>query len=446
MFYSFYGSLLKKNHLIKGTHTDYLESQKGYFSFLLCITFFLFFAGNTHAYVKTDSLLTLKTAVKYAAIGEYASAKKICYQILKDAPGNSQAKTLLGRIYSWTNQYDSARFFLNQVLEKDPHDEPALNAMANVEIWSGNASKALVYCDSGLKWFPGSESFYLKKAKALRKQNRLYVARQTTNELIKLNPKNKDALKFLETLKDEIRVNRVGVFYNYDIFSITYTPWNFVSMYLARKTKYGSILGSVNYANRFNRSGLQYEMDLYPKITKKMYAYLNAGFSPDSIFPRLRLGSSLYHKLPFKSEIELGIRYLDYPDINQSIVIYTGSLSKYVNRFWFSVRPFITPKPNGTSYIYYVSFRYFYVKSMNSYVTATFSSGRNPYEYYTLDSLSNTVVNTYSLQSKRIKLDLYTVIAKYNVLKVSVAYDQREYRLNTFRDHGIFGLGYERLF
>ena len=108
----------------------------------------------------------------------------------------------------------------------------------------------------------------------------------------------------------------------------------------------------VNYASRSfgssAKSGIQFELDLYPRITKGFYAYLNGGYSSSSIFPKYRLGGELYKSLPFSFEISAGIRYLDFS--STQVYIYTGYLGKYYKNYWFSFRPFFTLKPSGVSF------------------------------------------------------------------------------------------------
>src|SRR5438552_191419 len=54
-----------------------------------------------------------------------------------------------------------------------------------------------------------------------------------------------------------------------------------VSLEYQHHAKKFTLIPRINYANRFSKSGVQFETDIYPVITKKIYAYINAGYSND---------------------------------------------------------------------------------------------------------------------------------------------------------------------
>jgi YaiO family outer membrane protein len=79
----------------------------------------------------------------------------------------------------------------------------------------------------------------------------------------------------------------------------------------SRLTKFGTVIGRVNYANRFQTDGLQAEVDAYPRLSNVFYTYVNAGYSENAgVFPKYRAGFSLYANLPKSYEAEAGWRYL----------------------------------------------------------------------------------------------------------------------------------------
>lgn len=140
--------------------------------------------------------------------------------------------------------------------------------------------------------------------------------------------------------------------YGYDHFNRgeeDFGPWHLASFDLSKKLKWGTVIGRINYANRnftsISKSGPQFEIDLYPKITKGFYAYVNGGYSSSSVFPKYRFGGELYKSLPSGFEISAGARYLDFS--TAKVLIYTGNLGKYYKNYLFSLRPFVTSKTSG---------------------------------------------------------------------------------------------------
>jgi YaiO family outer membrane protein len=114
-----------------------------------------------------------------------------------------------------------------------------------------------------------------------------------------------------------------------------------------RKTSVGTIIGRINWAERFGSKGLQYELDGYPAISENNYAYLNFGYSSLSIFPKLRAGAEWYHSFPKAFEGSLGMRALHFT--NSDTYMITGTVGKYVGNYWISLRSFVSPSSTGTS-------------------------------------------------------------------------------------------------
>src|ERR1035437_4398915 len=86
--------------------------------------------------------------------------------------------------------------------------------------------------------------------------------------------------------------NSFQIAYYFDDFNREFggTQWHLISLQYEHTFKdFGSVLWRINWANRFSDRGLQYEMDAFPSISKKMYMYLNVGYSPDEpVFSKYR--------------------------------------------------------------------------------------------------------------------------------------------------------------
>ena len=152
-------------------------------------------------------------------------------------------------------------------------------------------------------------------------------------------------------------------------------PWHLRSAELSAKTGRGTLVARVNQAERFGRSGLQVEADAYPRLTRRLYAYLNAGVSGAEIFPERRLGGELYASLPRAVEASLGARRLEFTQTD--VTIYTGSLGKYAGNYYVSARPYVTPRDDGTSVSGTLLVRR-YFSSAQSYATLVAGAGRAP--------------------------------------------------------------------
>jgi YaiO family outer membrane protein len=99
----------------------------------------------------------------------------------------------------------------------------------------------------------------------------------------------------------------------------------------------GSIIGRLNYLNRFQTSGVQPEVDWYPVVAKGTYCYVNYGYSASSLFPQHRAGAEVFQSLPLSLEASFGIRYLSFA-AGDEVKLYTSSLGYYVGDYYIVAR------------------------------------------------------------------------------------------------------------
>ena len=136
------------------------------------------------------------------------------------------------------------------------------------------------------------------------------------------------------------------------------SSWHITGLEYKRQTPAGAFLSRVNRGSRFGSSGWQLEGEAYPVLSKKVYAYLALGFSPDvPVFPEWRSGASLYVALPKGWEAEGGFRHLRF-FANTWIV--TGGLSKYAGRWLLNAKAFISPDRLASSRSYFLTARRYF--------------------------------------------------------------------------------------
>ena len=96
-----------------------------------------------------------------------------------------------------------------------------------------------------------------------------------------------------------------------------------------------------------DRAGAQGEIDAYPRISERVYAYANLGVSGSDIFPRLRYGGELYGNFARGIEASGGFRRLEFDD--EGVTLWTGSVGKYAGNYYASARPFVTRRDGETA-------------------------------------------------------------------------------------------------
>jgi YaiO family outer membrane protein len=401
----------------------------------LFLTLYSFSQDSTTA----DGLFQI---ARKAAFDEKDYLKAIDYskRALTISPSYTDIRIFLGRVYSWSKQYDSAKTTFDYVLAQQPQNEDASAAYTDLEYWNSHYDAALKIVDNGLQHHPNSEVLLLKKAKIFFALRRFTEASIIINKVLQLNKNNEEARALAERIKDASTKNKIGISYDYSHFDKQFPgPWHIISLDYTRYTGIGPLTFRANYANRFKRSGMQYEVDAYPHINKTFYAYLNLGYSADSsVFPKYRGGFSLYANLPKSFEAEAGIRYLKF---SGATWIYTLYFGKYYKSFLFSSRVYLVPSNTNISQSYNVSARYYY-KGVNDYLTLNLGTGISP------DERASSILlgSGYKLRSNRASIIWQQSFKNLNILRLSAGWINQEYLPDTRGNQIDFGISYQRRF
>ena len=176
----------------------------------------------------------------------------------------------------------------------------------------------------------------------------------------------------------------IAVDYNYVHFIEDVDPWQLASVSLGRRGQNGSLIGRLNYANRFATSGTQVEADAYPSLGKRMYGYANIGYSTSDIFPDWRWGAEVFANLPRAWEASLGARQLRFD--GSPVTLFTGSLGRYIGNGWVSFRPFLRSRDDGLSASASITARKYGV-DQDDYVGVRVGAGSAPSDRLTPNEL-----------------------------------------------------------
>lgn len=116
-------------------------------------------------------------------------------------------------------------------------------------------------------------------------------------------------------------------------------PWSTAGLRVAWAGRAGTFGAEATLARRFDQTGLQLELQGYPRLGERTYAYLAVGGSDDAIFPRRRYGAEIYTVLPSALELSAGVRHLRFRDAR--VTLWTGSVGLYRGSWWASLRPWV---------------------------------------------------------------------------------------------------------
>jgi len=230
--------------------------------------------------------------------------------------------------------------------------------------------------------------------------------------------------------------NRIGVDYEYENFNRDLTPWNWVSLEYSHRFDWGSLIGRVNWAHRFDESAEQYEVDAYPKLTAHTYLYLNFGVAPDSFFPEQRYGAEIFWNFKTHWEASGGLRRLEFED--KTVHIFTGSVGYYTGNYYYSARPWISNRPGDTAVsLSFLMRRYFATR--NDYWTIRVGGGQGADSDITADELILSNHGGVTFEWQKMFRPLWIVSAKAGA-------ETREFENGNDRQSWIVGAGLKRLF
>ncbi|ADV51367.1 YaiO family outer membrane beta-barrel protein [Cellulophaga sp. E16_2] len=330
-----------------------------YIVLVMCLTMFkisaqkLAYSGNADA--------SFLNAREIAFTGNRAEARDTLRLILSKYPNYTDVRTLLAKTYSWDGAYDEARLQFNKITSSDKNNKDVWVAAIKNEIYGKNYSTAIGLSNKALLYLKEDITIIGLKEEAIQAIEKLQRIALSVPEL--------DSTK-ASVLEPK---NSIDISGSIDVFNKVYDPMYLTSISYTLKTKYGSIIPRINYANRFNTSGIQYEVDAYPQFSKKAYMYANYGFSEAGIFPKHRAGAELYVNLPKAMEVSLGARYLNF--ITSDVYIYTASFGLYSGNYFFSLRPYITPSEGNSFSVSGNILARKYLKDNYNYWGANFSYG-----------------------------------------------------------------------
>lgn len=241
----------------------------------------------------------------------------------------------------------------------------------------------------------------------------------------------------LRVTAQDTLLNAVGIKYDITLSDkATLKPWHLLSTEYIRKINKSSIIARLNYAHRFGLSDAQAEVDAYPVLSRKVYAYLNAGVAPGKkLFPSFRTGLSLFFVLPAKFETEGGIRYLNF---NAPIYIYTASVGKYYKKYWFNLSTFLSPVNSNISSSFFLKSRYYF--NDTDFAMLLLGTGLSPD-----NTVDNTLLNTF-LKSKKVELSLRKHVSKQLIFLMNMGLSKQQISQASSINQYNFGVGLQQQF
>ncbi|RNC90065.1 MAG: YaiO family outer membrane beta-barrel protein [Allomuricauda sp.] len=296
-------------------------------------------------------------AYQLAFQGKHAMAVTLLEKELVASPHDMESRLLLASSYSWEGRYKKAREEFNKITSQDKMNKQAWTLAIKNELYAKADAIALGLANKALISLKNDDEMLRLRELALQRINtKKYpnqgwhnqddgVADKKTRRKQKKEAKKEVSNTEKQESKNESSKNRIGINNSFTVFTDRYDPMVYSSIRWRHETKVGNIIPKINYSNRLGQHGIQYDIDFYPRFLKRFYAYLNYGYSNAQIYPRHKFGGDIYANLPGAIEVSAGGRYIVTQ--TQDVKAITGSLGHYRGNYYFSLRSFITPRPDG---------------------------------------------------------------------------------------------------
>lgn len=357
-------------------------------SFILICLYGLACCGQDLAYNGNPDT-SFYAARDLAFEGNRPVARDTLRSILTKYPDYVDVRNLLAKTYSWDKKYDEARKEFNKITSVEPKNKEVWVAAIKNELYAKQYYIALGLANKALNHLPEDSDLESLREQALKGLSEFDIP---------IESGKKETLA--ETAEEKTLNNSIGISNAFEIFDIAYEPMMYTSLEYQRETKAGKIIPRLNYGNRFEIQGLQYELDFYPKFSKKFYGYLNYGISKSAIFPNHRVGAEVFANWPKNMEISLGMRYLDFDTLKANII--TASVAFYQGNYYFSIRPYFLPDINKSIGFSGNLLARRYLKDRSNYLGINIGMGYSPELRQLLDGdelLAETVLYIESQQA-----------------------------------------------
>jgi len=380
---------------------------------------------------KANSDSVFKVAVDHAKKEEYNQAIKIANKVAERSPERQDVIIFIANVYAWKGKTDSAKIYIKKAEKLDNESTELYDSWLNILLWNSEYKNLLKKADIAEKHkYKNKYNLTLKRLYAYKYLNEYEKGVKMFDN--NKNQKLLDSTKINSLYREMLIKNSHNAFsamYSMDFFDDGITkPQHLAYVDYALKIKKNTLIFRLNYAYRYNKSGLQLEADYYHQLKKGKYLYFNYGASVlNDLFPIHRAGFEFYFPLKHHFEASIGARYMYFT--GNSVPILTGHIGKYLNSYWLSLRPYFTFQDIGNSFSLVFNARKYGKIAMN-YWGLELGYGNSPDERYILDPTGEY----FSLNSYRIKLERNIMIATKDELRISFGYAYEETIKSVFRN------------
>ncbi len=388
----------------------------------------------------------LKKASVLEGAGLYMEAYKVSYQLIQEYPYSQRIrnvylnhKLMAGLQYNKNEMPDSAIMEFKAMLNVEPNDTNALYYLAQAYNTQKQYDSSLYYIDAYLQQRPESEQGIFKRAVIFENTRQYDSAAYTMKNLTRRFPDNQSYTNYYDYLHSMTLKDQIGLFWLNSNFDDVALPSNIVTLHYQHHLKNRNITLNtrLNYAPRRTGNGFQFEGEAFWIHSPKYYSQILADISNGVIFPKLKLGYSLFRNFNNGWEGELGLRYLNADSLSTLSV--TASASKYFKEYWFNARTYIIPLYGKINPSFNLTARY-YMNNFSDYVALIIGAGSLPDENSRLFLLNNNI----QFLSKSVGIGYQKTIRYRNILSAIYTLTNQKVAVDAFQNQHLLYLTFIR--
>ncbi len=322
----------------------------------------------------------------YAYAGKWTEALGLLNTLARSHPGNTDVLLFRARVESWKKNYSEAERGYREVLDLHPGDVEALIGLAEVASWQGRYAEAISTYDQACAQDPANPDIHFRIGRVYRWSGNYDKARQSFRAALKLDPQNSDYKRALKTATPRFQ-DKIEFRYEHQVENFSDGRGSYLDQRLALRLRLmplGPLVLKANQTTRFDERDQQLEVEFYPRLWTKAYAYIDVAISSNALYyPESSYLAEIYQGLLSSVEISLGYRRMNFAAAPVSI--YHGSVGYYAGRYYPYIRWYYTPGERGNVFSWTVNLRRYF--SEVSYLYIGYGRGSRPFDIVTDEDL-----------------------------------------------------------
>ncbi len=322
----------------------------------------------------------------YAYSGKWTEALGVLNTLARAHPGNTDVLLFRAKVESWKKNYDEAERGYREVLALQPGNPEALIGLAELASWRGRCADAISTYQQAQIGDPDNPDLYFRIGRVYRWSGNFDKARQNFKVALRLDPQNRDYGRALKTATPRFQ-DKFEFRYEHQVEGFSDGRKSFIDQRLALRLRLkalGPLVLKANQTARSDKRDQQFEVEFYPRLWRKAYAYINASVSPQAFhFPESSYLAEVYQGLLSSTEISLGYRKMNFS--RAAVSIYLGSIGYYAGRYYPYIRWYYTPEENEDDFSWTVNLRRYFTEV--SYLYIGYGRGSKSFDIMTGDDL-----------------------------------------------------------